>query len=139
MTPTALKAILDASALVAWILDEKGAETVERILPVCGITTVNLAEVLERAAVAEWSLTETVEDLQAYGLTVLPFGVQEATHVPVIRKAGRAVAGTKTGRNALSLGDCCCLAAARHHQLPVVTDDSAWLGLDIGVKVHLFR
>lgn len=108
-------------------------------MSVCAITTVNLAEVLERAAVAEWSLTETVDDLVAYGLSVLPFGVEEATHVPGIRKAGRARSAATPNRSALSLGDCCCLAAARQHHLPVITGDAAWLDLDIGVTVHLFR
>jgi PIN domain nuclease of toxin-antitoxin system len=133
------RALLDASALVAWFLDEKGAETIERLLPVCAISAVNQAEALERTAVAEWDLANTVADLRAYGLTVLPFEAEDATDVPMIRKAGRQLPGAQSGRSALSLGDCCCLAAAARRDLPVITDDSAWIGLNLGVKVHLFR
>jgi PIN domain nuclease of toxin-antitoxin system len=132
------RALLDASALVAWLLDEKGADTIERIIPVAAITAVNLVESLERAAVTEWSLGETVADLRAYGLDILPVEVEDAMQIPAIRAAGRAVPG-RAGRSVLSLGDCCCLAAAKLRGIPVVTDDSAWLGLEIGVKVHLFR
>lgn len=39
----------------------------------------------------------------------------------------------------MSLGDCCCLAVAQRRGLDVVTDDSAWQALNVGVGVHLFR
>ena len=131
------RALLDASALVAWLKEERGADTIDRLMPVCAISSVNLAESLERASVTAWRLDNTITDLLAYGLTVLPFETDDAAQVPIVRRAGRAL--SKDGTNALSLGDCCCIATARRHGLPVITDDSAWSALDLGVKVHLFR
>lgn len=43
------KAILDASAVLAWVLQGKGWETVEQILPLGAIPAPNLTEVLYKA------------------------------------------------------------------------------------------
>jgi ribonuclease VapC len=137
--PPVPRALLDASALVAWLRDEKGSETVERLLRVSAISTVNLAESLERASVTDWHMADTIDDLRALGLAILPFEAEDAAFVPSLRKAGRKLHGASKNGTALSLGDCCCLAVAQRRKLAVITDDSAWASLDIGVAIHLFR
>ena len=42
-------------------------------------------------------------------------------------------------RRVLSLADRCCLATAVRLDLPAVTDDRAWMTLDLGVKILPFR
>jgi ribonuclease VapC len=137
--PPVPRALLDASALVAWLRDEKGSETVERLLRISAISTVNLAESLERASVTDWHMADTIDDLRALGLAILPFEPEDAALVPSLRKAGRKLHGAPKNGTALSLGDCCCLAVAQRRKLAVITDDSAWTTLDIGVAIHLFR
>jgi PIN domain nuclease of toxin-antitoxin system len=41
-------------------------------------------------------------------------------------------------RRVLSLADRCCLATAIRLDLPAVTDDRAWMALDLGVRVLPF-
>jgi ribonuclease VapC len=131
------RALLDASALVAWLKGERGADAIDRLIAVCAISSVNLAESLEHASGTAWRQVDTIADLRACGLAVLPFEADDAAHVPIVRRAGRALSKVRT--NALSLGDCCCIATARRHGIPVITGDAAWTALDLGVMVHLFR
>lgn len=137
MSPAEPRAIMDASALIAWLRQERGAATVERFLPVSAIVAVNLAETYEQLGHSEPEvLVEVTEDLLSIGLTLLPFDPRDAEFVPLVRAAGRRAAG---GRGGLSLGGCCCLAVAVSRRLPVITDDGLWSALDLGVPVHLFR
>ncbi|MGH3612340.1 MAG: hypothetical protein ACRDRK_07030 [Pseudonocardia sp.] len=43
------RVVLDASALLAWVLNERGAATIGKLLPVAVIPAPNLVEVLYRA------------------------------------------------------------------------------------------
>jgi PIN domain nuclease of toxin-antitoxin system len=115
--------VLDASALLAFLLDEPGADVVEHaILGGAAISTVNMAEVLTRQADGAvdaggdlgFNLGFTIPDT----LTVEPFTIEDAT------MSARLRAGTK--RQGLSLGDRACLALGRRLGLPVLTADRAW-------------
>lgn len=132
------RAIMDASAVVAWLLEERGVHTIERLLPVSAVVSVNLAETFERLGRTDPDeLASTSEDLASLGLSLLPFEAADAVFVPQVRTAGRKLANSAGG--SLSLGDCCCLAAAIRRSLPVITDDGLWPALDLGVSVHMFR
>ena len=43
------RVVLDASALLAWVLNERGAATISKLLPLAVIPAPNLVEVLYRA------------------------------------------------------------------------------------------
>ena len=139
MTATDVRAVLDASALLAFLCDERGAPVIERLMHVCAISTVNLAEALERADVPEWHASAALQELRSLGLTILPFEAEDAVFVPSLRRTGRKLPRATAKASALSLGDCCCLATAQRRGLGVITDDTAWQALEIGVAVHLFR
>ena len=71
--------VFDSSALFAFVLDEPGAETVERELAdggVCG--AVNWSEIAQRilAHGRNWDLTSAL--LRSYGLAVEPVVVADA-------------------------------------------------------------
>jgi PIN domain nuclease of toxin-antitoxin system len=123
--------LLDASAFLALILDEPGAEAVLAVLDQAAIGAVNLSEVQEVAIRRGHSAARAGAWAAELGLPVLPFTA------PMAAEAAVLLAGWR--RQGLSLGDCACLGVARHAGLPVLTADHAWAGLEIGVTIRLIR
>jgi PIN domain nuclease of toxin-antitoxin system len=123
--------VLDASAVLALLRDERGAERVAELLPTAAIGAVNLAEVLivlERYGVAA---AEARRAVNALALDVLPADAATA-HAA----AGIAAANPRRG---LSLGDCFCLATAHLMGRSAVTADRTWAALKTGAKVVVVR
>ncbi len=125
--------VLDASAILAWIFEERGADTVEKVLAVSAISAVNLAEVLYRCDEEGMDVGELRDELRGLGVEIEPFLAEDAERVMKLRRQGRA---KKLG---LSLADCCCMATAERLALKVVGGDRAWEDMDLAVEVHPFR
>ncbi|WP_353199814.1 type II toxin-antitoxin system VapC family toxin [Sandarakinorhabdus sp.] len=125
--------VLDASALLAAMLEEPGQEKVERALPNAIIGSVNLVEVASRLIDGGLSPEEAEEDLAALELTVIDFDQAQAIEAARLRALTRHAG--------LSLGDRACLALALVRGVPVLTADRAWAALAeaIGVEVELVR
>jgi ribonuclease VapC len=124
-------AVLDASALLAWLTGERGAEVVGEYLPRAVISAVNLSEVLCRGHSLGRNVASLPARLGQLGLAVEPFTTDDALIATDIFARDR--------RRVLSLADRCCLATAIRLGLPAVTDDRAWSTLDVGVEVVAFR
>ena len=124
--------VLDASALLAWLAQERGAEVVRRYLPRSVISAVNLSEVLYRGRSLGRNVAALPTRLGHLGLRVEPFTAEDALlAIELCARDHRRVF--------LSLADRCCLATAIRLDLPAVTDDRAWMALDLGVEVLPFR
>ena len=124
--------VLDASALLALLHNEKGADKVEEaMLNKAVISTVNWTEVIQKAIAKNISVDDLDNELAVVGLSFFSFDRQQA------RIAGSLWQQTK--ELGLSLGDRACLALAIHLDLPVLTADKIWQQLDIGVSVQLIR
>src|SRR3972149_11529847 len=120
------EAVLDASALLAVLQDERGAELVEAAAAGGAlISAVNWAEVLSKLADAGEHLEPLSEDLVWSAVLrdvgVIPFGVEDAERVAELRSATRGLG--------LSLADRACLALAMRLELPALTTDRAWTEL----------
>ncbi|MBI4729530.1 MAG: type II toxin-antitoxin system VapC family toxin [Acidobacteria bacterium] len=131
MTPETV--VVDASAVLAWIFDERGAEVVEGVLPTSVLSAVNFAEVLYCASDEGMDASSLARDLVAFGIQVVPFTQAEAAIVESLRARARP-RGVR-----LSLADYCCLATAVRLDLPVMGANRAWRALDAGVEVRLLR
>lgn len=112
MTP-----VLDASALLAFLQDEPGAEMVESVLGEgsrCG--AANWSEVAQRvlASGRDWELVKAL--LASYDLRV----------EPVTADDGEWAARRWRRGEGLSLADRLCLALAEREDVDVLTADSAW-------------
>jgi ribonuclease VapC len=123
--------VLDASALLALVHGEPGADRVKAALPVAALSSANLAEVVSKLVERRMPPAEITELLQDLDLDLHPFDEALAFAAGFLR------ASTRNQR--LSLGDRACLALARRLGASVLTADRAWQGLGLGVRVELLR
>ena len=74
MSSTSQRVTLDASAVLAWVLRERGFETIDKVLPVAVVPVSAMVEVLNRAVERGHRLSpaQLHTDLIALGLTVEP-------------------------------------------------------------------
>jgi len=123
--------VLDASALLAAMLGEPGAERVREVLSEARVGTVNLSEVvakLQDHGVPDPVIDESLEDL---GLVVVPFDAAQAVRAGKLRGITRAAG--------LSLGDRACLALAGEIGGIALTTDRAWNAIRVGVAIEQAR
>ena len=123
--------VLDASALLAVLHNEPGADTVAALLEDAALSAVNWSEVLQKAAKRGVDVLHLRDDVEALGIRIAPFDADSAAATaalwPLTRNAG------------LSLGDRACLALAKASGATAVTADSAWAGVRVGVEIHVVR
>lgn len=124
--------VLDASAVLALLQDEPGADLVAQALPGAVLGAANLAEVVGKLVDVDVDIARMRQLLTAAGVRIEPVTEQDAE----LAGALRALPG---GRG-LSLGDRCCLALTARTEPPsVLTADRAWADLDLPVQVRLVR
>ena len=123
--------VLDASALLAYLREEPGAEVVDGLMADAHMASVNWAEVVQKSLSAGVDVDGMQEDLQALGMRVEPF-------LPVDgERAGRLWPLTR--QHGLSLADRACLSLGLRLGLTVVTCDQAWAQLPLALEVQLLR
>jgi ribonuclease VapC len=124
--------VLDASAILAYLFNEPGAENLTpEILAAGVVSTVNLAEVQTKLVKMGRSPDDAWLDALSLGTLAEPFTSDHA------RTAGNLL--TVTERYGLSLGDRSCLALALALGAEVYTTEQAWRNLKVGVKIHVIR
>lgn len=126
-----LERVLDASALLALLLAEPGADVVRQHLRGSLMCAVNHAEVLARLVRHGKSLEDCLDRLARLELSVVPFDAHRAALSASLLPKGATVG--------LSLGDRACLSLGMARDLPVLTADRHWADLDLGVRVELIR
>ena len=121
--------VLDASAVLALLQEEPGADEVESLLDAALMSSVNLSEVIQKAE-QHGVHTEGLEyDLEALGIEFRDFDVG----------AARSAAELWSKGSGLSLGDRACLGLAASERLPAVTADGRWSALRMPVRVRVVR
>lgn len=123
--------ILDASALLAFLHDEPGADRVRQALDGALISAVNWAEVIQKSLRRQADVAGMREEFADVGVIFEPFTTVQA------ETAARL--WDKTRRHGLSLADRACLALAIERQAEVLTADHAWADLGLDIEVQLVR
>lgn len=121
--------VLDASAVLALLQDEPGADQVWQHVPGARLSAVNAAEVVAKLVDGGSAADEAGELLDRLGAEIVPFDA-----VDVVPSAGM-----RHGSRALSLGDRACLALALRLAVPAVMADRAWSELETEVEIQLIR
>lgn len=126
--------VLDASAVIAFLRDEPGADVVRQALDAQPlISAVNLAEVLTKLVDKGASHALAQQAVATLNLTVKELDAPAAHQVAWLRRSTRA--------QGLSLGDRACLALAAATQATVLTADRPWLALaaDLALDIRSIR
>jgi ribonuclease VapC len=123
--------VLDASAVLALLNQEPGANLVQDALPHAVLSTVNLAEVVTRLAAKGMPEPDIRDVLGLLGVEFVPFDAESAI------QSGLLFAHTQGA--GLSSGDRACLTLAGNLNATALTADRAWQNLELGVQVRLIR
>ena len=124
-------AVLDASAVLALLLGEPGADRVRARRAGAVVSAVTYAEVVGRAARLCGSAVEAARRVGRQEFAVTPFDRPQAEAAAAIH--------ARTRHLGLSLGDCTCLALGQTLGRPVVTADRDWLRVEGVGPVEVIR
>ena len=121
--------VLDASAVLALLLDEAGAAKVAGVLAGSKMSAVNHAEVFTHYAKLGSSQSDIEELVDTLPIEIVPLDTELARMAGMLRPL--------TIESGLSLGDRCCLALAQRSGLPALTADKAWKTIASAAKVKI--
>lgn len=125
------KVVIDASALLALLNAEPGADIIAEAISEAVISTVNLSEVIAKLCAAGMPANAIRQVIQPLGLDIEPFDEEQAY------QAGFLHASTQgTG---ISLGDRACLSLAKMLGVAALTTDKMWKGLAVGTTIKVIR
>jgi PIN domain nuclease of toxin-antitoxin system len=124
--------VLDASAILAFLFDERGGENLTaEIFATAVVSTVNLAEVQTKLVQMGRNPEDAWADALSLGILAEPYTSEHA------KTTGNLL--TTTEPYGLSLGVRSCLALAIVLNAPVYTTEQAWKDLKVGVPIHVIR
>jgi PIN domain nuclease of toxin-antitoxin system len=126
------KAVFDASAILALIQLERGADKLTREIRETAVaSSVNMAEVQGKLVQNGWDPETAWEDALSCVADV------EAQTASQAKQAGTLI--RNTAQFGLSLGDRSCLALAIALKAEVYTTEKLWKNLKLGIPIHVIR
>jgi len=123
--------VLDASALLAVLRGETGADRVTDCLNQSIVSSVNIAEAQTKLVDAGMEEGNAWWHIAELNCNSVPFDDRQA------RVAGALVRLTRPF--GLSLGDRACLALAMERKATVYTTDRIWTKLALGIQIEVIR
>ena len=123
--------VLDASAVMAFLKQESGWDTVASHLASAALSTANAAEALSRYADVGVDADFIRLQIEAMGCEIVPVTMAHAVIGAKLRPMTRSLG--------LSLGDRLCLALAIERGCEVLTADRNWAKLNLGIPIQLIR
>ena len=125
--------ILDASAILALLLGEPGADKVKAALDGSVMSAVNMAEVVSHYAKLGAARQDIEALLRPLPIRLVPLDAALSYDAGMLRPI--------TLEGGLSLGDRCCLALAKREGLPALTAERRWplIAEAVGVTIVVIR
>ena len=123
--------VLDASALLALVQGEIGAEQVKPLMSHAVMSAVNFCETVQRLRRGGMPLESVTMVLTPLVPEPVAFDRETAYIAASIHE--------KTRGQGISFGDCACLALAMLLGVPAVTAERKWDQCDVGVQVIRIR
>lgn len=125
--------VVDASAVMALMLDESGAGIVADVIRTSLMSSVNLSECCARAVERGASPDAVLSIVHGYEVVIVPFTLDEALETARLRQPTRPVGA--------SLGDRACMALGRMRKIPIFTSDRRLADIDpgLGIDIRLIR
>lgn len=125
--------VLDASAMLALIHAEPGADIVDATMPGALLCSVNLAEVISKLAERGVPPDRATAIACSLGARVVEFDAARAGMAGALRPLTRPWG--------LSLGDRCCLALAQQRKALVLTSERVWpeIAALVGLSIRNIR
>ena len=120
--------VLDASAVLAVLHKEPGAEVVEKEFPTARCSAATWSEILQKAEQGGIDPKLVILFLKQAGLAIEVVTESDAEVAAAIWRQARH----------LSLADRCCLALAKRLGVPSVTSDRNWPAVD-GIAIEFIR
>ena len=126
-------AVLDASAVLAYLTKERGHQKVTQAIEHenAYLNSVNYCEVISSLVDHGMRLEMAVSVVRDMELILVVFDEHLAVETARLRAATKSLG--------LSLADRSCIALARHLRLPLYTTDKAWQSVKAGIKINLIR
>ncbi|MFN8705913.1 MAG: PIN domain-containing protein [Planctomyces sp.] len=123
--------VLEASAVLAVLLKEPGADIVRPHLPGAMISAVNVAEIINRRLKNGESLERNAQVVGSLQMRIVDFDFEQAVMSASFKPYARIAN--------LSLADRACLSLGLLRNVPVLTAEQNWTKTDMGVNVRLIR
>ncbi len=126
------KVVLDASALIALIKNETGADVVESLLGRIVMSAINVSEAAGILVDLGMSYEECKNNIEPYIDVIVPLDTQQSFDIAFLKNS--------TKHKGLSIGDRACIALGIKMELPIYTADKVWADLDLkGADIILIR
>jgi ribonuclease VapC len=124
--------VFDASAVIALLRDEAGADVIAQYAGDGLISAVNLQEVIKALLVRGFMIDVARAMIDALHLEIRPHTVEDAYAAATLYEA--------TKEHGRGLGDRTCMALAIAEGLPALSTDQAWAKLKVpGLTVTMAR
>lgn len=123
--------LLDASAVLALVMRERGAEAVAEVARESQLLIVNHCEVLSKIAKEGGDHRRTHDVIVKAGIEIVPFSAEHSIEAARLRPLTIGLG--------LSLGDRACLAHGRLAKLPILTGDRRMAEADVGLDIRMIR
>ncbi len=126
------KVILDSSALLALIKNEKGTSVVEELLGKIVMSSVNVSEVASILLDSEMSTEQATKAIEPFIESIINFDFEYSILCADLLKS--------TKHLGLSLGDRACISLGIKLRLPIYTSDKIWAELKLeNADIRLIR